>query len=61
MSFNIKRLRNSAEVKKGVPDETVRCILLGPGYRILHSRRKFLLKRTILKSSINLPIKLPKY
>lgn len=60
VSFNIKRLRNSAEVKKDVPDETVRCMLLDPGYRILHSRKKVLLKRTILKSSINLPIKLPK-
>ena len=59
-SFTIKRLRVSAEIKKDVSDETVRRVLRGAGYRFLHSRKKGLMKKTILKRDANFPLKLSK-
>ena len=44
-SFTINRLGVTAGVRKDLPDETVRCVLGGAGYRILHSRKKSLLKK----------------
>ena len=41
-------------------DETVRQVLRGTDYRFLHSRKKGLLKKAILKRGSNLPVKLLK-
>ena len=59
-SFTIKRLRVSPGVRKDVPDETVRHVLRGAGYRFLHFRKKSLLKNAVLNSSVNFPVKSPK-
>ena len=59
-SFTIKQLRVSAGVMKDVSHKTVRRVLRGSGYRFLHSRKKDLLKKRILKRDVNLSVNLPK-
>ena len=47
--FTIKRLGDSAGVRKNVSDETMTRVLHGAAYRFLHSRKKGLLKKNNLK------------
>ena len=53
-------LRVSAGVRKDVSDETVRHVLRGAGYRILHSRKKSLLEKDNRKERCKFACKVTK-
>ena len=53
-------MRVRSGVRRDVSDETVRRVLLGAGYRFLHSRKKSLLKKDDLKKRLKYSCKVTK-